>query len=115
MYCHKCGKENPDNAYRCAHCGEALQPAGGPPPAPYVPTNLVWAILTTLLCCLPTGIVAIVYAAQVSPKAAAGDLAGAQEAARSAALWSWISFGIGLTLALAYMALVFLGVAAEHL
>ena len=33
---------------------------------PQVPNNLVWAILTTLFCCLPAGIVSIVYAAQVN-------------------------------------------------
>ncbi|MBO4827271.1 MAG: CD225/dispanin family protein [Prevotella sp.] len=27
--------------------------------------NLVWAIITTILCCLPLGIVSIVYAAKV--------------------------------------------------
>ncbi|WP_010343070.1 CD225/dispanin family protein, partial [Xanthomonas sacchari] len=29
--------------------------------APQVSNNLVWAILTTLFCCLPLGIVSIVY------------------------------------------------------
>ena len=31
-------------------------------PAEQVPSNLVWAILSTLCCCLPLGIVSIVYA-----------------------------------------------------
>ena len=34
----------------------------------YIPNNMVWAILTTLFCCLPFGIVSIVYAAQVDGK-----------------------------------------------
>ena len=51
-------------------------------PGPYVPNHLVWAILSTLFCCLPLGIVSIVFAAQVDGKRAAGDLAGAQEASR---------------------------------
>jgi len=58
-----------------------------PPPSahgPYVPNHLVWAILTTLFCCLPLGIVSIVFAAQVDGKRAAGDLAGAQDASRKA-------------------------------
>ena len=61
---------------------------------PQVPNNLVWAILTTLFCCLPAGIVSIVYAAQVNGKYEAGDLAGAQESARKAkqfAIWSAIA------------------------
>jgi len=66
---------------------------GTPPPVmgtgPYVPNNLVWAILTTLFCCLPLGIVSIVYAAQVDGRRAAGDIAGAQEASRKAGFWAW--------------------------
>ena len=69
------------------------QPYGQPTGAP--PQNyLVWAILSTLLCCLPLGIASIVYAAQVNGKYAAGDIAGAQESARKAkqfAIWSAIT------------------------
>ena len=62
---------------------------------PQVPNNLVWAILTTLFCCLPAGIVSIVYAAQVNGKLAAGDIAGAQHSAAKAkkwAMWSAIAW-----------------------
>lgn len=62
-------------------------PYGSGPP-PHVNNNLVWAILTTLFCCLPFGIVAIVKAAQVDGKLAAGDYAGAQASADSAKRWS---------------------------
>lgn len=57
----------------------------------YIPNNMVWAILTTLLCCLPFGIVSIVYAAQVDGKRAAGDLNGAYEAAEKAKFWAIVS------------------------
>ena len=60
------------------------QPPIGPPPDNY----LVWAILTTILCCLPFGVVSIVYAAQVNSKWAMGDMAGAYEASRNARLWA---------------------------
>lgn len=63
--------------------------------AEYVPNHLVWAILTTLFCCLPLGIVSIVYAAQVDGKRAAGDIAGARQAADSAKLWAILSAIIG--------------------
>jgi hypothetical protein len=56
---------------------------GSPPP-----NNLVWAILVTLFCCLPFGIVSIVYAAQVNGKWQAGDAAGAQESSRKARQWA---------------------------
>ncbi|MBK0028244.1 CD225/dispanin family protein [Stenotrophomonas sp. S48] len=55
---------------------------------PQVPNNLVWAILSTLFCCLPAGIVSIVYAAQVNGKLAAGDIAGARESSEKAKKWA---------------------------
>jgi hypothetical protein len=66
--------------------------AGGQP----VPNYLVWAILVTLFCFLPTGIVAIVYASQVSSKLAAGDRAGALESSRKAKTWSIVSAVVGV-------------------
>jgi hypothetical protein len=63
-------------------------PAGGPPP-----NYLVWSILTTIFCCLPLGVVSIVYAAQVNSKWASGDAAGSMDSSRKArqfALWSAI-------------------------
>jgi hypothetical protein len=90
-----------------------------PPPArpfspiarPPKPDNcLVWAILATLFCCIPLGIVAIVFATQVDSKYAAGDYAGAQVAAGRAKLWSIIaacSIVVGAVLYLVMM--VFLG------
>ena len=48
------------------------------------PNYLVWAILSTILCFLPLGIVSIVFAAQVNSKWATGDVAGAQRASELA-------------------------------
>ena len=104
MYCPKCGTQNNDNAYSCYHCGTQLRPGGEvyqQPPQPYhpvqsVPNYLVWAILVTVLCCVPFGIVAIVYAAQVSGKVASGDYAGALDSSRKAAMWCWIALAGGL-------------------
>lgn len=73
---------------------------------PHVPNHLVWAILSTLCCCLPGGIVAIVYAAQVDGKLAAGDIAGAQASSRSAATWCWVSVIVGIVAGCAYSALL---------
>jgi hypothetical protein len=73
--------------------------ASAPPPLtptatvlrPHVPNHLVSSILVTLFCCLPFGIPAIVYAAQVNGKLQAGDVAGAQESSRKARMWCWAS------------------------
>jgi hypothetical protein len=67
-------------------------------PRENIPNYLVQAILVTLCCCLPGGIVAIVYAAQVNGKVAAGDIAGARAASDNAKMWCWISFGVGIVL-----------------
>ncbi len=98
MFCTQCGANNADGVAFCAQCGGALrsqhvpmQATGVVAPIIRVPNYLVFAVLATVFCCLPTGIVAIVYAAQVNGKLQAGDLAGAQKASKSAKIWCWIS------------------------
>jgi Interferon-induced transmembrane protein len=73
-----------------------------------VPNYLPQAILTTLFCCLPFGIVAIVYAAQVNTKLQAGDYEGAMQSSKSAKTWCWVSFGSGLAVFLIYFLLIIL-------
>ncbi len=83
------------------------QPASTPPS-----NNLVWAILSTIFCCLPLGIVSIVYAAQVNGKWAAGDVAGAQESSRKAkqfAIWSAIAGVVVLVLYIILIVVVGIG------
>jgi hypothetical protein len=86
------------------------------PPAPILPPSqepvasyLVLAILSTLCCCLPFGIVAIIYAAQVNSKWSAGDEAGAKAAAKNARLWCWVSFGLGALWHLLWLGFVLAG------
>lgn len=119
MFCTQCGAGNPDGATVCAQCGRNLQstpslsvqPPGMPQAAGvYVPNYLVFSILTTVLCCLPTGIPAIIYSAQVNGKLQAGDIAGAQAASRNAKMWCWISFGLGLAVSLIYGLLMVAGI-----
>jgi hypothetical protein len=86
---------------------------GGAGAATNVPNYLVQSILVTLCCCLPFGIPAIVFAAQVNGKAAAGDLAGAMDSARKAKMFCWIAFGIGLAFNLIAVGLQVLGVLAS--
>lgn len=74
--------------------------AAGPPPQNY----LVFAILTTLFCCLPAGVVSIVKAASVNGKWNSGDYAGAQEASRQARSWAIISLVVGIVAIAIYVA-----------
>ncbi|WP_248964892.1 CD225/dispanin family protein [Sphaerisporangium perillae] len=60
-------------------------PYGGGPAAP--DNHLVPAILTTLFCCLPFGIVSIVKSSQVNSKWAVGDYQGAIAASEEAKTW----------------------------
>ena len=96
MYCPTCGGSNDEGAKFCRACGGNLtsEPADGPPP--HVPNHLVWAILVTIFCCLPFGIVSIVYAAQVNTKLSAGDVDGARLASQNAKTWAWVAFGVGV-------------------
>jgi Interferon-induced transmembrane protein len=67
-----------------------------------VPNYLIPAILS-LFCCWPLAIVAIIFAAQVNGKVAAGDIQGAMDASKKAKLFSYISIGLGLGLGLIYV------------
>lgn len=71
--------------------------AQGQPPKPN--NHLAWAILSTLFCCLPLGIVSIVYSAKVDGLYNSGDYAGAYNAANKAqnyAMWGTVLGFIGI-------------------
>ncbi len=116
MHCTRCGASRPEGMSICPNCG-SVAPQYAPPPPPPAPINtisnyLVPSIIVTLCCCVPFGIVAIVYAAQVNTKLAAGDVAGAQESSRLAKMWTWIAFGSGVLIAVIYAGLVGVGALA---
>jgi Na+-driven multidrug efflux pump len=69
---------------------------GAPPAGETIPNYLIQSIIVTLCCCLPLGVVAIVFAAQVNSKLAAGDLAGARDASAKAKMFCWIALILGL-------------------
>jgi hypothetical protein len=71
---------------------------GAGPVAEQIPNYLIQSILVTLCCCLPLGVVAIIFAAQVNQKLAAGDVAGAREASANARKFVMIAFWIGIAL-----------------
>jgi hypothetical protein len=124
--CPKCGRRSGSEELYCAGCGTSLaslppEPTYGPPP-PLGPAmrgerppnnHLTKAIIATVLCCLPLGVAAIVQAASVNGKFFAGDLAGAESAARSASTLANWSIGVGLAGSLLYVALMLAGIMSE--
>ena len=110
MFCRKCGTQNDENAYKCVNCGEVLQDAGGVGTPPQrIPNYLAQSIIVTLFCCLPLGIPAIVFSAQVNGKVQAGDIQGAMESSRKAKMFGWWAFGVGLAVSIVYVLLAVVG------
>lgn len=122
MNCPNCGTSNLDNASICVNCGRSLGAGEAPPPpqASYTPPppprfdtpgqppaaqvpNYLWqSIVVTLCCCLPIGIVAIIFAAQVNDKLRRGDIQGAMQASKQAKMWCLIAVGLGILVAIIY-------------
>lgn len=66
-------------------------------------TYLVFAIISTLLCCLPLGIVAIVYASKINSLQKNGDYVGAQNAAKKAKMFTIIGTVAALIISIFYI------------
>lgn len=80
----------------------------GMPPS----NNLVWAILTTIFCCLPFGIVAIVNASKVNNLWACGQYDAARQAAKNASKWSIIAAIAGGIFSILYILFLIIGIGA---
>ncbi|MCL2220277.1 MAG: CD225/dispanin family protein [Chitinispirillia bacterium] len=65
-----------------------------------IESHLVKAILSTICCCLPFTIVAIVFAAQAEQKLRAKNYAAALDASKKANLWSNVAIGMGILMML---------------
>lgn len=77
-------------------------------PVNWVP-YLVLSIISTLCCCLPFGVVGIVFSAKINSAMLAGNLEEAQNNAKMARIWIIVSFAIGLLTWLIYMVLIVTG------
>ncbi|HVZ93847.1 MAG TPA: CD225/dispanin family protein [Phycisphaerales bacterium] len=120
MNCPKCGALVTPGAAFCANCGSSL--AGAPPvqpgqaayatfgQRPEPPASYLWfSIVVTLLCCMPFGIVGIVYSAMAMSENSNGNYNKAYANSRKALMWDWISFGLGLAWIIPYVVLMIIG------
>ena len=80
---------------------------------PTRPSNyLALAIVSTILCCLPAGIVSIVYATKVNSEYADGNYEAAERASKNAKTWGLVSIGIaalGWIVYIVFFGFAFLG------
>lgn len=97
--------------------GPQPQPLQSPYASPYgqqrpvntvgKPDTYLWlGILTTILCCLPFGIVSIVFASKVDNCWSMGDYQGAAENSDKAKLWGLIAAGSGIAFGIIYFVIL---------
>lgn len=104
------GPGQPPSAFGGGYgAAQTYQPGMSTPPN----NQLVPAILTTLFCCLPFGIVSIVKAAQVNSQWASGQFDAARQSAADAKKWWRVSMIVGLVISIGYVAAIVLGAASS--
>ncbi len=105
--CPECNATISSKATTCPHCGapiapeidnEQIQNQSQPTTIKEMPpkTWLLESILATLFCCLPFGIVGIVYASRVESNWYAGNRELAMSSSRTAKTWTLVSFACGI-------------------
>lgn len=68
--------------------------------------HLAWAIISTILCCWPIGIFAIIKSTKVNSLWQQGDTAGAQKASEDAKKFSVYAAIAGVTFGIIYLIIV---------
>ena len=74
---------------------------GQKPEINYVP-YLVLSIISTVCCCLPFGIVGIVFSVKINSALNAGNYEEAAQNAKMAKIWTIVSFVVGLVVGILY-------------
>lgn len=110
-YQYGSAEQNNENPYQYGSAGQntsadynANNGTYGQPQKPINGTTyLIFAIISTILCCLPLGIVAIVYASKINSLQRNGDYAGAQNAAKKAKMFTIIGTVAALVVSIFYI------------
>ena len=99
-FCRGCGTAlNPEQVL-CVRCGTPVQTGqdqyGSDGDGEDVPNYLVLAILEALFCCIPCGVIAIIYAVGANSAAEDGNYALGRKKARAAKYWLIAGFGLAV-------------------
>lgn len=127
MNCTNCGAQIPGNSTYCPSCGAQGAPDTNPyaPPSgggrgnyggpqQSVPDYLIWSIITTLCCCLPLGIVAIVMSVQSKSEEKAGNYDSAVSKSKTAFYCNLIGMIGGFIISVVWIVINILAVAAAE-
>lgn len=77
------------------------------------PSNLVWGILTTIFCCLPFGIVSIIYAGKVESTFYAGNYDLAKKYSKQAATWAIVAASACVLFLIIYFGVIAAAIGVE--
>lgn len=122
-FCGNCGTQLNEGAKFCPKCGKAIDVAPQqqvyqqmanayhtPQQPPAQPSSyMVLSILTTLFCCLPTGIYAIIQSAKVDKLYMSGEYDEALRVAGEAKKWSIIGIVLAVIVWIIYIILIMTG------
>ncbi len=116
MFCPECGAQCADNIKFCPKCGTQLTNVQQTPKFNEmlpIPNNyLVFAILSTIFCCWPLGIISIIKSVQVDRKLHIGAYNEAVKASRSAKNWAIASAVSALVIFFIYIIFLLICIAA---
>ncbi len=68
----------------------------GPPPNNNLVIGIIATVVSVMFCCIPHGLVSLIFATQVNKKAAMGDMPGAVNAAKQAKTWGIVSIIVSI-------------------
>ena len=112
MYCKQCGTELHKGTKYCPTCGTPQESETRQEIRNYEcsrPSNhLALAIIVTLMCCIPLGIVSIVYSGKVDTALSKGDISEAESMSRKARNWAIAGIIISIASAIMYFIIMFI-------
>ena len=112
MYCKHCGTELPEGTKYCPSCGTPQESQTRQEIRNYEcsrPSNhLALAIIVTLMCCIPLGIVSIVYSGKVDTALSKGDISEAESMSRKARNWAIAGIIISAASVIMYFIIMFI-------